>query len=166
MLISQFTDDTALFLSFDKITLDSVISTFLHIEANTGLTISYDKTSVYRIGSLANSNAKIFTSRQLNWTNEPIRLLGVTIDNDQDVITDYQNALEKMKNVNNIWYYRTLTLMGHCLIVNTLCESLFVYPLSVLKDTTNNFIKEVESAISNFIWRGKKGRIALQTLQP
>lgn len=46
---------------------------------NTGLLVNYDKTNVYRVGSLADTDAKIYTTKEFNWTNEPISLLGVLI---------------------------------------------------------------------------------------
>ena len=49
-LISQFADDTTLFLKYDKITLEAVTKTLQLIETNTGLKVNYDKTSLYRIG--------------------------------------------------------------------------------------------------------------------
>ena len=59
-LLSQFADDTALYLQYDKLTIESVIATLMYIEAHTGL--NYDKTLMYRIGSLAHSDAKLYTS--------------------------------------------------------------------------------------------------------
>ena len=46
-LISQFADDTTLFLKFDQLVLESVIQTLTYIEEHTGPTISYDKTLIY-----------------------------------------------------------------------------------------------------------------------
>ena len=51
MLISQFADDTTLFLEYDEISLEEVVHTLTKIEANTGLKVSYDKTILYRVGS-------------------------------------------------------------------------------------------------------------------
>ena len=65
-LISQFADDTTLFLSYDQKTLEAVIKTFAEIAKSIGLTINYDKTVIYRIGSLANTNTKIYTTKEFN----------------------------------------------------------------------------------------------------
>ena len=54
-LLSQFADDTDLYLMYDVTVLNAVISTLSDIEANTGLKVSYDKTSLYRIGSARQS---------------------------------------------------------------------------------------------------------------
>ena len=51
-VISQFADDTCLFLLYNEECIQTVIDTFTHIESNTGLKVSYDKTCIYHIGSL------------------------------------------------------------------------------------------------------------------
>ena len=66
-LLAQFADDTTLFLSYDTISLNAVIDTFKIIEENTGLKINCDKTALYRIGSIANSNAQLYTQKNFTW---------------------------------------------------------------------------------------------------
>ena len=46
LLISQFADDTVLYVNFGLWEIEGILSTFLHIEANTGLKINYNKTMV------------------------------------------------------------------------------------------------------------------------
>ena len=165
ILLSQFADDTTLYLSYDDLTFQSVMQVLSHIEKNTGLCISYEKTVVYRIGSIANSNAKIYTRKQLSWTNEPVNMLGISLNNDYDSILDHESTLKKMKLTLDNWYNRTLTLMGKVLIVNTLCESLFVYKLTVLPDLDKSMIQKVDEIIFNYLWCGKRARISKNTLR-
>ena len=80
-LISQFADDTDLFLIYDFLSLNEVVDTLTIIERNTGLLLNYDKTSIYRIGSLRNCHAKLYTKVEFKWTNEPITVLGVKMSN-------------------------------------------------------------------------------------
>ena len=60
-LLSQFADDANLFLRYKVETLNAVSDTLHTVKLNTGLKVNYDKTSIYRIGSLANTNACIYT---------------------------------------------------------------------------------------------------------
>ena len=69
IVISQFADDTAIFLDFSEECIRETISTLAHLERNTGLKISYEKSTIYRIGSLRNSDAKIYTQKQLQWSD-------------------------------------------------------------------------------------------------
>ena len=61
-------------------------------------TISYDKTTVLRIGSLKNSDAKLFTQKVLNWTSDKINVLGIKVANDTDKVVrdNYELLLAKV----------------------------------------------------------------------
>ena len=67
VLLSQCADDTMLFLSYDKVTLEAVIDTLELIQNNMGLKGNYDKRCLHRIGSIANSQAKLFTKKEFTW---------------------------------------------------------------------------------------------------
>ena len=163
-LITQFADDTALFLKFDTFVLENVIQVLSHIETQTGLTINYDKMLIYRIGSLANSNAMLYTSKTFNWTNEPFTLLGLEILNDGGVNLNFESVVARMQLVLDTWKWCPLTLMGKITILNTLCESLFVYKLSVLPNMPYGIKSQVVTLIKEFLWDGKKAKIHLDTL--
>ena len=122
-----------LYLPYNVTVLNAVLNTFQDIEMHTGLTISYEKTSLYRIGSIRNSNAKLFTTHKIHWTNDPINTLGIDLfTSESDLITNYEKIIVKMQTISKLWFYRSLTLMGKILIVNTLMASLFTYKLQVL----------------------------------
>ena len=57
--------------------LDAIVNTLTLFENNTSLRLNYDKTSVHRIGSFKDTNAKLYSMEPLNWTNEPINILGI-----------------------------------------------------------------------------------------
>ena len=65
LLLSQFVDDTILYLNYDLSELEAVIETLTYIENHTGLKISYEKTTVHRMSSLCNTDAKLITSKEL-----------------------------------------------------------------------------------------------------
>ena len=103
-LISQLADDTNLFLKFEPVTLNGVIKMLSTIEQHVGLKVNYDKTKLYRIGSLANSDAKIYTIKEFTWTNNPVDVLGVQISNDIENIMEvnYQHVITKVDTVINL----------------------------------------------------------------
>ena len=104
LLMSQFADDTILYLNWDKIELEAALETLLYIETQTDLKISYDKTTVYRVGSAKNSNAKIYTNKQLQWSDDDIDLLGVKIPNGDTNRDLYRENINKMTQVCTNWY--------------------------------------------------------------
>ena len=164
-VITQFADDTGLFLLYNETTLNEAIRELAHIENNTGLKISYDKTKVYRVGSLKGSGAHMYTLKQLQWSDDNIEMLGVTISNDNcQSSVQFNSILKKMKEVCNKWYNRQLTLMGKVLLINTLIGSLFVYSLTVLPLITVAQNKEIEKIICEFLWKGKRNKIPLEVL--
>ena len=165
-IMAQFADDASLFLKYDQDTLNAVCETLSFVEANIGHKISYEKTNLYRIGSLCNSNAKLYTSKDLCWTNDNIKLLGTTISCDGSEINDnYDKIMEKLRKVCNNWFNRSMTLSGKTVIINTLMGSLFVYHLSSMLSLTEDQILEVQDTINRFLWKGKRARIRMQTLQ-
>ena len=163
-LIAQFADDTTLFIKFDHVSLEEVTKTLSYIEAQTGLSINYDKTQIYRIGSITNTDAMLYTQKKYKWVNEPFNMLGITVGDTEENLDNYSQVIEKMEQVLKIWYFRRLTLMGRVLIVNTLCESLFVYKLSVTCNVSEPQIRKITRILDDFLWKGKKAKIAKETL--
>ena len=164
-VLSQFADDTAIYTTFDECSINAICSTMQHIEDNTGLKISYEKTNVYRIGSLAKTNAQMYTTQNLKWTDEDIQMLGVTIScDDSPFPMNFNEVISKVKAVLSNWYNKTCTLMGKVLIINSLVSSLFVYKMRTMSDLTTDQIKIIEKEITSFLWNGKRARIALDTL--
>lgn len=167
-LLSQFADDTTMFLTFDPIVLASVVEVLDVFERNTGLTVNYNKTNLYRIGSLFNTDAKLYTTRPFNWTNNPIELLGVFILTKPDetlcVQLNYIDTLESVTSIVETWKLRNLTLSGKVLIVNSLIASLLVYKMQVLPDLNADFLSRFNRIIVNFLWNGKKPKIATNLL--
>ena len=53
--------------------------TFDLFEKNTGMRVIYEKTSIYRIGSLLSSDAKFYSARKVKWVTEPINVLGIIV---------------------------------------------------------------------------------------
>ncbi len=103
--ISQYADDTNLFSMFDKSSLDGIIEIFDIIEKNMGLKVNYNKTNIYRIGSIRNSLAKLYTQRNFRWESAPINVLGVDISHHDDVVVkqNYDQVLNNIKEVLSLW---------------------------------------------------------------
>ena len=165
-LIYQFADDIDMYLSFKQETLTETFNVLSGIESSTGLLISYEKTTLYRTGSLAKSNAKLITPIKVNWSNDYINTLGINLYTCKDARD--QNILEvidKMKVVSNMWIYRSMSLMGKVTVINSLMASLFVYKFQVLPVIKESIVKLVEDEIIKFLWCGKRQKIPLPTLQ-
>ena len=128
------------------------------------LMISYEKTTLYRIGSIADTEAKCYTIRQVQWTNEAINTLGITLYSHKDSSRNLEEAFDKLKVVCKMWYYRSLTLVGKVLIINTLMSSLFVYKFQCIANIPDSMFEAYERIIIDFLWEGKKAKIPLSVL--
>ena len=157
-VLGQFADDTDMTLQYHKETLDCVLNTMEFFRLNTGCSINYDKTRIYRLGSVRHTNAKLVTQKELAWTNEPVNILGIWIDHNVDRMLElnYYPLLEKAKKIMGLWSNRQLSLIGKIEVVNTLIMSLFTYRMTVLPNIPENFVKQLESEISNFYMERKE----------
>ena len=77
LLLTQFADDLGLMLKYDETLWTEAVHEFNKFQSCTGSKISYDKSTVYRIGSLKDSNVKFYSACKLQWTNKPFKVLGI-----------------------------------------------------------------------------------------
>ena len=165
-VITQFADDTGLYLEYSQESLDATLSTLTCIERNTGLKISYDKTCIYRVGSIKFSNAKLYTQTNLKWSDEDIEMLGISISNQNVQSTaQYDVCINKIDNVVNTWGSRQLPLNGKILLVNSLMGSLFNHAMLVLPAPTKEQIQRFEHKVQKFLWGGKRSKIPMKILK-
>ena len=110
-LLNQYADDMDVFSIYNQQSLDAIFDTINNFYYHTGFTVNYDKTKIYRMGSLRSSDAKLFTQNSVAWTSDPINILGIWVSNNYDEIIqkNYQPVLEKIKIILNSWKSRSLT---------------------------------------------------------
>lgn len=164
--LSQFADDMNLFLTFEKETLMEVEDTFDAFEEATGMKVNYDKTRVYRIGSLKNSNAQLYTRKPLSWTNDPLLILGVYVDHNMDNMFElnYAPLISRVRARCDLWSRRGLTLMGKVQIINALCISLFVHKMSVLPRIPEKYVSQFNDIVRKFLWNTGRVKISHEKL--
>lgn len=167
-LLGQFADDTDLYLKFEADTLNNVVQVLDTVYHNLGFKVNYDKTTIYRMGSLHNSDAKLYSIKPFCWTNQPPNVLGVTVSSYHDTDTmssNFNGLIVKCEAILNQWQNRRLNLSGKVLVINTLVASLFVYKMSVLPNVNYDYILKFNDIIAKFLGNKKRIRIPLTTLQ-
>ena len=67
----------------------------------TGFKINYNKTTIYRIGSLRCSKAQLYTVEKVDWTNSPINILGVKVSQETDRLQEinYKDIICKAQGI-------------------------------------------------------------------
>ena len=165
-LISQFADDTDLFLDYEIETIQEVTNTLNTMESQLGLKINPSKSVIYRLGALHNTENMLHSDLNVPWTNNPFTVLGITI---AETITERVELnlvplIEKTRSVLKVWAQRSLTLMGRVLICTTLIESLFVYKFSVIEMASLDYYHKLQSLITEFVWKSGRSRLSNKTL--
>ena len=164
-IILQFADDSTLFLEFSEICLSAAVSTLTYIEHNTGLTISYEKTTIYRIGSLKNSNATLYCEKPIAWSDDDINMLGIEIANAEvQSNSQFDSIIDKLDHIMTIWRKRNASLSAKVMLINSLMASLFVYKMSVLPTMSEQQLARIYAKIEKFLWSGKP-KINIKQLQ-
>ena len=164
-LLNQFADDMDVCSLATEKSIKAILEELEKFKWQSGFTVSYDKTTMYRIGSLRFSDAQLYDQSQVVWSNEDINVLGVTIAHEDIVQKNYQGMIVKVRNTLNAWYNRGLSLIGKVQVVNTLIASLFVYKAMVLPIIPKSISKSVDNEIRDFLWNKKKSKISLATMQ-
>ena len=77
---------------------------------------------------------------------------------------NWEPTITKIKLLLNIWCRRKLTLMGKVTVINSLATSAIWY-LSNLIELPNEYAKQIETMIFDFIWSYKKHLISKEQLQ-
>ena len=161
-LLSQFADDTDLFLSFRRECIIEVTKTLDIVEDQLGLKVNYDKSTMYRVGSLKKSCAQLYTPKPIKWSDLPINVLGVWVHDDTSICHDlnFKDLIPKVESVLNVWQNRRLTLFGRVLIVNSLVESLFVHKMQCLELLNDKWYDRFQALVTNYIWKGRRPKIS------
>ena len=156
--IDQYADDTFMAFLFDQTSLDEISLTLDKFQQISGLKVNYDKTEILRIGSLKNSDAKLYTQKNFKWTNNPTVLLGVEVGSDLSQVTsnNFAKLIKKIENIIKLWSNRQLTLIGRIVIIKTLLVPQFIYRFSVLPSPLPDQIKQIDDIFINYMWNNKK----------
>ena len=165
-LLNQYADDMSVSSLYNNDSLQAIFRQLELFRRNAGFKVNYDKTEIYRLGSLHGTNAKLYTQNEIKWTDQPISVLGVTVGYGENIVKqNYSNIIHKARATLHTWSNRHLSLIGKINIVNTLVGSLLVYRMTVLPNMPKEVLTELNCAISEFIWNGRRAKIPLKILQ-
>ena len=149
----------------DKDSLIQAIKVLNDFRTYSGLKVNLDKSDVLPLG-MYRDNPPDISDLHMEYTTSTVRLLGVSFDYNLTnmVELNYVPKLEKLKEILRVWSMRDLSPIGKITIVKSLGISQLVFLFSVLPKPPNNFIKELNSVIYNFIWSGKPDKISRNTI--
>jgi exonuclease III len=159
--ISQYADDTVIFLS-DLDSLKEVFNILDMFKQCSGLKANREKSEAIWIGSSSNFRHK---PMGIKWPDEPIKCLGVYIENNYQQMIDnnFKKCLEKIENILKTWGLRKMTLKGKIVVVNTMIISQLIYLCSVIA-TPQWVIGKYNKQITEFLWDKKPSKIKYSCL--
>ena len=82
----------------------NIFTTLDHFHLQSGFIVSYEKTTLYRIGSLRHSEAELYNMSEYAWSNKDINVLGVTIAHENIMEKNYEMIIQKLKQTLSSWY--------------------------------------------------------------
>ena len=127
-----------------------------------GLILNKSKCEGMWLGSLHSSTDKPLG---VNWSNAPIRILGIFISHDSKKMIEFnlQNKITSIQKLFRSWSLRGLSLLGRVTIAKTLAISQFIFAASVIS-VSKDILKKVNSCIYNFLWNGGSEKIKREVL--
>ena len=158
--MSQYVDDTTLILDGTKESLKASLKTLDDFYEVSGLKLNDKKTEALWIGANSGNDGISTPGRNFKWPKYKVKALGVwfSIDPEATATLNYNEKLDKVRNVLSCWKYRRLTLTGKIIVLKSLVASQLVYVLSPLH-TNAKVIKEVNKLFFSFLWNGRGDKI-------
>ena len=159
--ISQYVDDTTLFLDGSKASLQESLRVLDRFSQISGLKLNVTKTEVLWFGSLSGKTDVLFPERKLKWTTNKVKALGTYFSTKAEEAwkQNFQEKIEKpIRKLTENWSFRRLSLLGKVTVIKTLLASQLVYILTPLP-TCHMAIKEINDLFYKFLWDGKGDKI-------
>ena len=127
-----------------------------------GLCLNERKTKAVWLGKDKNCKAKPLN---LNWTDDPIRILGTfhSYDKQKNLKKNFTIKVQKIQTVLDMWRSRDLTVFGKAVIIKALGISPIVYSMSML-EAPKSELEKVNKLIFKFIWKNKPDKIKRDVL--
>lgn len=157
--ISQYADDTTLFLD-DQLSVERIVTLLNEFREVSGLDINLRKSNIMWLGSFKNRRDSLNGIEAV----AKIKILGLWFSATENCNEDnISPVIKRIQNVTNAWSERSLTIKGRIVVAKSLLMSQLVYIVSCC--TIENIdLKQIQSHIMKFIWRGRPPKVSRITL--
>ena len=164
--ISQYADDTSLFLDGSENTFRACMSTLEHFSKISGLKMNTEKTKCIWFGSPRPPEPFNTDNKQFEWNPDTFTALGVTFTTDLKNITEIniQSRIRTMKTELLQWSKRNLTPFGKVTVIRSLMLAKIVHILIALPNPPEKQIIALKSMFYNFLWGKKPDKICRKTV--
>ena len=157
--VSQYADDTTLLLK-NQGSVERTFELLAQFKEISGLEINRQKTNAMWLGRHRNKRDPVCEIEACS----KVKILGMWFSASEQCVDDnVAPVITNIKNTINSWSQRNLTIKGRIVITKTLLASKLVY-LALTSKIPNVDLKEIQSHIMKFVWRGRPPKVALSTL--
>jgi len=158
--VSQFADDSNFPLQPTLTSLLALTKDLNNFSEISGLDPNYSKCKILRIGTLRNTHFTLPCNLPVQWTDGPVKMLGVGITGDTNKLTkNYEDRLIKIDRTLLPWKMIPMSLYGKVTLINTLVVSQFTHLFMSLPSPEKSFFQRYEQKVFRFIWNGKPEKI-------
>jgi len=156
--INQYADDTFLSLQDDQQSILESFRIITNFSKISGLVLNKDKTEILNIKKVSDKNNR--------WVKDNVRLLGIDLNKSvtKMIQNNFNKKIKEIEDCLQIWKMRDLSLIGKINIIKSLASSKLIHAMSVLPSPPEEFFKELERTLYNFIWNSKVDRIKRKTM--
>ena len=153
---SQYADDTTLILDGSRESLFTSLAMLDDFSKVSGLRLNDKKTEALWIDQSVGNDKILLLGKELKWPKDKVKSLGLWISTDPELsaFLNYNEKLEKVKEILRCWKYRRLTLLGKITVIKSLVVSQLVYLLSPLH-SNYRVLNEINDFLYTFLWNGK-----------
>ena len=137
-----------------------------YFEKFSGLRINPKKCSVLKMGPFKDTDTKYYTLKQLYWSPGPVKILGVQMHTNPQLVYEYnfEPLLHKAEDILKDWRNRQLTIIGKITVLNTLVSTLFIHKFMALPTPPREFFGKYKELVLSFLWNNKKPKIPYNKL--
>lgn len=162
-IVSQFADDTSLFIKATEINLRNCFKALKHFELASGLMVNVKKTEAMYLYKDAEP---LCPDIKIEWVKNHTRLLGISVCKDVDKMLqiNYDGILNKIHNKLTMWRKRDLSIIGKVNILKSMGVSQLVYLFNMLPQPGDQYMKSLENELYKFVWNEGPDRIKRDTL--
>ena len=154
--LSQYADDASVILDGSDTSLNETLDELYHYAQYSGLKVNFDKTQVVWIGAQKYSINTIKTRWKLTWGKQEFKLLGLKFNVDLKKLLDinFNEKINKIKNITKVWKRRYLTPLGKITVIKTLLLPILNHLFISLPNPDDTKIKCINSIFYEFLWNG------------
>ena len=119
-----------------------------------------DKKKALWIGTSIENNKILLLGKELKWPKDKVKspALWISTDPELSASLNYNEKLEKVKEILKCWKYHRLTLLGKITVIKSLVVSQLVYLLSPLR-SNYKVLNGINDLLYSFLLIGKGDKI-------